>query len=136
MSGRVAAVESLYEGVVTEPARWNDQMFVDWADSVDADGSMAREEAKHIRRAMRAAQKLHAFWLEAPERPDVGWESKVDLAMGPKAWGPVLELAEIQLVTTMSEESFVIVARLVPLVNGESFLDGADFDEWKQTQSL
>jgi hypothetical protein len=59
----------------------------------------------------------------------------VDLALGPKAWRPILGLAEIQLNNSRSEECFQDVARLFPLVNSEDFLDGIDFDEWIQTQS-
>jgi len=131
----IAAVESLYEAVVTDPARWNEQMFVDWTDGLDSDGSLSKVEAKLIRRALRVAQRLAVFWLEAHDRPDLGWESKVDLALGPKAWRPVLDLAEAQLDRTRSEESFQDVSRLFPLVNRESFLDGIDFDEWNLAQS-
>ena len=135
MSDRVAAVESLYEAVVTDPARWNEQMFVDWADAVDSDGSLTKLEAKYVRRALRVAQTLRSFWFETQSRPDIGWESQVDLALGPKAWRPILGLAEIQLNNSRNEECFQDVARLFPLVNSEDFLDGIDFDEWIQTQS-
>ena len=134
MTDRVAAVESLYEAVVTDPVRWNEQMFVDWADTVDSDGSLSKAEAKYVRRALRMAQTLRTFWCEEPDRPDIGWESRVDLALGPKAWRPVLDLAEFSLRESRSEGSFVDVARLFPLVNGEDFLDGIGFDEWNQTQ--
>jgi len=135
MSDRVAAVESLYEAVVTDPTGWNEQMFVDWVDTVDSDGSLSKVEAKYIRRALRVAQKLQVFWLGSQDRPDLGWESKVDLAFGPKAWRPVLDLSETQLASTRSAESFQDVVRLFPLVNNEEFLDGIDFDAWQQTQS-
>ncbi|MEN8237786.1 MAG: hypothetical protein ABFR53_01160 [Actinomycetota bacterium] len=134
MSDRVRTVEALYEAVVTDPSRWNEQMFVDWTETVDTDGSLSKVEAKYVRRALRAAQSLRGFWLEAQDRPDLRWESRVDLAMGPKAWRPVLDLAEIQLHNSRTEDSFVEVARLFRLVNHEEFLDGIDFDEWRQTQ--
>ena len=76
-----------------------------------------------------------AFWVDAPARPDLGWESRVDLALGPKAWRPVLELAEAQLRNTRNEEAFTDVARLFPLVNGDEFLDGMNFDDWADSQS-
>jgi len=135
MSDRVAAVEALYESVVTEPERWNEQMFVDWTDTFDSDGSLSKADAKYIRRALRVAQTLRTFWAAAQDRPDLGWESRVDLAMGPKAWRPVLDLAEGRLHESRSEESFVDVARLFPLVNGEDFLDGISFEKWNQTES-
>ena len=134
MSNRVRAVESLYEAVVMDPERWNEQMFVDWTDSFDSDGSVSRVEAKYIRRALRTAQALRTFWQDAPDRSDLTWDSRVDLALGPKAWRPVLELARIRLRSSRSEDGFIDVARLFRLVNGEDYLDGIGFDEWIRTQ--
>jgi hypothetical protein len=135
MSGRVTAVEALYEAVVTDPGSWNEQMFVDWSESVVADGPVSKDEAKYVRRALRMAQKLRVFWIDAPVRRDLGWESRVDLALGPKAWRPVLDLAEAQLRNSRSEEAFTDVANLFPLVNGDKFLDGMNFDDWRDSQS-
>jgi hypothetical protein len=135
MSGRVTAVEALYEAVVTDPGSWNEQMFVDWSESVVADGPVSKDEAKYVRRALRMAQKLRVFWIDAPVRRDLGWESRVDLALGPKAWRPVLDLAEAQLRNSRSEEAFTDVANLFPLVNGDKFLDGMNFDVWRDSQS-
>lgn len=134
MSARVAAVEGLYESVVTTPGAWNEQMFVDWTDSIDAEGSLSKVEAKYIRRAMRVAQKLRTFWLEAGDRADLRWESRVDLAQGPPAWRPVLDLAKVHMHNSPSEESFGEVSRLFRLVNNQEFLDGIDFDEWIRTK--
>ena len=134
MSNRVRAVESLYEAVVLEPERWSEQMFVDWTDSVDSDGSVSRVEAKYIRQALRNAQALRTFWLSSPNRSDLRWDSRVDLALGPKAWRPVLELARTELQSSRSEDSFADVARLFRVVNGEDYLDGIGFDEWIRTQ--
>ena len=135
MSGLVSAVEALYEAVVSDPDSWNDQMFVDWTDSVVSGGPVSKDEAKYVRRALRMAQKLRTFWADAPARLDLGWESRVDLALGPRAWRPVLELAEAQLRNTRNEEAFTDVARLFPLVNGDEFLDGMNFDDWRDSQS-
>jgi hypothetical protein len=59
----------------------------------------------------------------------------VDLAMGPRAWRPVLDLAEVRLHEVRSEEAFTDVVRLFPLVNSEEYLDGIEFEDWKKTQS-
>lgn len=135
MSDPVAAVEALYEAVVTNPDRWNAQMFVDWTDTVDFNATPSKDEAKYLRRSLRAAQKLRSFWIGSQARPDLEWHSMVDLAMGPKAWRPVLDLADVRLRNERSEEAFTDVARLFPLVNNEEFLDGIDFEDWKKTQS-
>lgn len=134
LSDHIEAVESLYEAVVTDPVIWNEQMFVDWTNTVASDGALSKVEARCIRRALRMAQRLQRFWFEAQDQPDIGWESRVDVALGPKAWRPVLDLAEIRLLELPTEESFTDVVRLFPLVNNEEYLDGIDYDEWNQTQ--
>ncbi len=135
MSSRVAAVASLYEGVVTDPDRWNDQMFIDWADAVAMDGSITKDEARQVRRAVNVARKLKRFWSEATHRSDLGWESRVDLVLGPRAWRPMLELAEIRLAATRDADAFDEVARLFRLVNQDEFMDGIDYAAWMRTQT-
>ena len=130
MMNLVGVVEDLYMGVVTDPRKWSEQSFVDWSESASSDGAINKESARFVRRAMKVAQKLRYFWLNTDDRPELAWRSKVDLALGPKAWRPVLDLATVQLRSDPSEESFEQVARLFPLVNNESFLDGIEFAAW------
>ena len=130
----VGVVEDLYQGVVTDPLKWGEQSFVDWSEAASSEGAINKESARFVRRAMRVAQKLRYFWLNTDNRPEVAWRSKVDLALGPKAWRPVLDLATMQLLSDPSEESFEQVARLFPLVNNESFLDGIEFAAWIEQQ--
>lgn len=136
MSTLVDAVESLYRSVVSEPSRWSEQSFIDWAESVASNRSLDREEAKAVRRTMRLAQKLQEFWLASDDRADLGWASKVDMALGPKAWRPVLDLATTQLRSESSEKAFDDVARLFRLVTNQAFLDGMDYEDWRQQQKL
>lgn len=130
MSGLVVAVESMYQGVVTDPLKWNEQAFIDWSESLNWDGGADKVAAKHVRRAMRVAQALQRFWLDASDRGDLAWTSKVDLALGPRAWRPVLDLAQNHLLSDPSAESFGEVSRLFRLVNNESFLDGIEYSDW------
>jgi hypothetical protein len=132
MTDLVGAVEDLYLGVVTDPRKWSEQSFVDWSESVALDVAFDKELARYVRQAMRIAQKLQYFWRNADSRPDLEWTSKVDLALGPRAWRPILDLARAQLRTDPSEESFEEVVRLFPLVNNESFMDGIEFNQWSQ----
>ncbi len=129
MSDLLCAVEELYMGVVSDPEQWNEQRFVDWSESV-AGGAIDRAGAKYLRRIVRVAQKLQAFWSSSTDRPDLDWRSKVDIVLGPSAWRPVLGLASHVMTADPSQELFETTAVLFRLVNNDEYLDGIDFEEW------
>ena len=129
----VHEVDLLYERCVSEPDRCNDQFFVDWADGVASGHEVDRSTATSIRRCVRTGQRLAAFWRTADPALGQDWRSRVDLALGPRAWRPQLELAQHLLERDPSEENFAAVAALFPLVFNEPFLDGVTYDEWLET---
>ena len=128
------AVDALYQSVVEEPDRWGDAAFADWIDSlVDGGASIGRADAREVRAAMRNAAKLRDFWSAAPSQrrtaaPD--WESRVDVAVGPAAWRPTLELALRSLDDDGSEESFDVVGERFRLVHNTPWMDGLTYEEW------
>ena len=127
------SIEQLYESVVDDPARWNEQGFADWAGDALADaGELPREAHREVRRGLRAAQKLQAFWMneESEVSANDDWRSKVDIALGPRAWRPLLDLARIGLDTAPSEELFDQVKERFALVNSDRWMDGISFEEW------
>ncbi len=123
-------VDRLYGGVVTEPEAWSDQRFVDWSEAVAAADGMDRATARHLRRILTTARKLRSFWATAEDRPDLGWRSRVDLALGPRAWRPVLDLASDLLEAEPSEELFERTAELFRVVNNQPYLDGIEYGQW------
>lgn len=128
--GMLAAVDRLYEDVVTSPERWNDEAFADWVGEV-ASGEVERNEQRALRRVLRTAEKLARFWSDpaAPAGTDE-WQSRVDVAMGARAWRPTLELALAGLERSPDPELFGEVQRRFRLVHSSPFLDGADFATW------
>jgi hypothetical protein len=127
------AIEYLYESVVMDPDRWNEQAFVDWAGETLGDlAELPREAAREVRRCLRAAQKLQAFWASAAGTPadHDDWRSRVDIALGPRAWRPLLDLARAGLNDTPSEELFVEVQERFAVVNSERWMDGVDYEDW------
>lgn len=127
------AIEHLYESVVMSPDGWNDQAFVDWAGETLADASeLPRGALREVRRSLRSAQKLQAFW--AGEQSTVSdhedWRSRVDIALGPRAWRPTLDLARIGLADDPTEELFLEVKERFAVVNSERWMDGVDFADW------
>ena len=133
MSGLLDDIDQLYEVSVTEPDRCTEQFYVDWADEVAAGEGVDKRCARSIRRALSMARRLAAFWLErdmgsAPE----DWRARVDVALGPRAWRPQLELAEYLLERDGSARAFDVVSGLFPVVNNQPYLDGITFEEWSE----
>jgi hypothetical protein len=125
-------VETLYEGAVMRPDQWGDQAVVDWAEGVSTVASVDQVSAKHLRRIVRIAGKLQQFWESDSRLHDSGieWQSRVDIALGPRAWRPMLELATHLLAGSPSEELFDRVGRLFKVVNNAEWMDGMPYDQW------
>ncbi len=129
----IDAIEGLYESVVSDPASWGDQAFADWAgDTLIEAAELPKEAHREIRRGLRSAQKLQVFWAnEQSAVVDHGdWRSKVDIALGAKAWRPLLDLAQIGLAVAPDEELFDQVKERFALVNTDRWMDGISFEEW------
>ena len=129
----IYAVEGLYESVVTSPSSWNDQAFSDWADDTLVDAAeLPKEAIRQIRRCLNAARKLAVFWSgdSSTVADHDDWKSKVDIALGPRAWRPTLELARIGLGAAPSEELFDEVKDRFAVVNSERWMDGVDYEQW------
>ncbi|MDJ0925300.1 MAG: hypothetical protein QNJ77_12130 [Acidimicrobiia bacterium] len=128
------AIDGLYESVVTEPQGWNDQAFADWAEEALLDAAeLPREALREIRRSLNAARKLVAFWTNdsttVADHND--WRSRVDIALGPRAWRPTLDLARVGLENAPSPELFEEVKQRFAVVNSERWMDGIQFEEWR-----
>lgn len=128
------AIDDLYRDVVLDPDRWGDDAYAEWLESttIDADG-IDRTAARSLRRAVRIAIKLQRFW-SSPDadihRTETSWEARVDVAVGVPAWRPGLELAERDFEMNPSEEGFEEVRRRFRIVNGASWLEGVDYEQW------
>ena len=130
MSGVLGEIDRLYEGCVVEPRRWPDQALADWSDAVVAGGDVDRTQARYIRRALNAARKLRAFWLDDSRSQPDDWRSGVDLALGTRAWRPQLDLAEHILARSGSPSAFDKVVELFPVVMNEPYMDGISYEVW------
>jgi hypothetical protein len=129
----IEAIEGLYRAVVEQPDAWGEQAFADWANERMASaGELPNDAVREIRRSLRAAQKLQAFWTDRRSQVDDhgDWESKVDIALGPRAWRPLLDLARIGLEHAPSEEIFEQVRTRFSLVNSDRWMDGISYQEW------
>jgi hypothetical protein len=133
--GLVAGAEMLYERVVTSPEAWNDGAFEEWTAEILSDGpAPSRDVAREIRRCVRAAVKLRGFWLAPPAGvpSDAGdWRTRVDLALGIRAWRPLLGIAQAGLAEAPSEEVFHETQRLFREVHAATWMDGVTFEVWQ-----
>ena len=131
--GLLRYVDELYESVVMTPQRWTDQAYADWATDVAAATLPTKPVARAIRRALRVAQKMQAFWSEDVERPDDhgDWKARVDLAQGPRAWRPTLEIARMGLDDAPSEELFFEVRERFRVVYSDRWMEEVTFTEWR-----
>lgn len=128
----VEEVDRLYEIAVTAPLSLNDQAIQDWSDGVSVGFELDRQGAKYVRRCLNSARKLASFWAERGSRNEdlLDWRSRVDLALGVRAWRPQLELAQHVLDVAPSYETYDATARLFRLVNNEPFLDDMTYELW------
>ena len=121
----VRSLERMYESAVMEPEAFEAEARAEELFSLVED----REQAKRVRRALRVAMKLAAFWQQSSD-PEPDWVRRVDQASGPPAWRPLLEIAQLGLDVAPDAEVFELVQRLFPVVHYERWMDGIGFDQW------
>lgn len=132
--GAVARVYDLYQSVMSAPEAWTDDALEAWGHEAFSDGlPPTRDVAREVRRCLRVSRKLRDFWAEPPPGvpSDAGdWRSRVDVALGIRAWRPVLELAKTLLHEGPSVELFEEVKALFRVVEGGRWMEGVSFEEW------
>lgn len=129
----VQRCDQLYESVVNEPVAWPDHRLSEWAQESFIDDPPDRQTRKQIRAVIRAAGKLRAFWSDdgAPRPDDHGdWRSRVDIALGARAWRPLLELAMHGLETNPSPELYEVVKDRFAVVTSQRWMEGIGYEEW------
>lgn len=135
MSSLLSEIDQLYELSVTEPQRCTEQLYVDWAEGVAGGPDVDKVSARYIRRSLTMARKLAGFWSDrGTAKGPQDWRSRVDLALGARAWRPQLDLAEYLLERDGSSEAFEVVSALFPVVNNQPFLDGMTFEQWQEAK--
>jgi hypothetical protein len=133
VSALLDSVDVLYSGVVSEPGVWNDQRFEDWANSLGESSTLDKTSSKYVRRVMASARKLRTFWLDQPDGSESDWRSRVDSALGNRAWRPVLDLLMYELKRDPSYELFERTSDLFRSVHHEPYLDGIGYDAFLET---
>ena len=127
-------VEDLYREAVGSPEDWTSERAAEWIQDAFPEGPPDREAARHLRRAMRTSIKLAEFWRDpdrtAPADP-LDWRARIDIALGARAWRPLLDLARVGLERAPTEELFETVKELFPLVENDRWMDGVSYETWR-----
>lgn len=134
----VRMVHDVYREAVSSPDSWSAARAAEWAEDAFVADPPDRETAKHLRQVIRISVKLAEFWRDPAvtarvDRDD--WRARVDIALGARAWRPVLELARAGLTTEASPELFDEVKALFRLVHNDRWMDGVSYDEWLEAGS-
>ena len=131
--GLLARIDGLYEAVVMDPGEWTDDALAEWAAEATGVDQPSKPVARELRKCLRVAQKMRTFWQDDVERPDDhgDWRTRVDLALGPRAWRPTLEIARIGLDEAPTEELFDEVRQRFRVVYSDRWMEEVTFSEWR-----
>ncbi len=129
----VHRLDDLYRTAVTAPGTWTEDAAAEWANEAFVEPP-SREVARHVRAALRMSVKLAAFWRSPPDGvpDDAGdWSTRVDVAIGPRAWRPLLEVARAGLAERPDPDLFAEVKRRFRVVHSQHWMDGVGYEEWR-----
>ena len=131
--GVVPLAEDLWRRAVTAAASIDDPALEDWMAEAAATSLQppSRETARSMRRCVRNARKLSAYWGERDPGSLPDWRNGVDEALGSRGWEPLLDLAREALDTNPSPEAFEEVKRLHRMVHFTPWMEGVGFEEWR-----
>lgn len=122
-----AAVDSLYEDVVTSPGRFDDQRLAEWLAEQAGESTMPKPVAKELRRAMRLARKLRD---KVPPEPERDWRRTVDEVVGVAAWRPALAIVQYGFDESPDRALFDELKVRLREVTFDRWMEGIDYDEW------
>lgn len=131
--GLVGQCEDLYAQVCFDPDGWPDSSLADWIDGIAQSMIVDKEVGRELRRVIRSAQKLRAFWSDPAtgRPPDHGdWRARVDIGLGAAAWRPLLAITRHGLDLQPSAELFADVRDRFRVVTGERWMEGLSFEDW------
>ncbi len=129
--GLIAALDRLYESVLTDPAAWDDAALGAWMDDFQSGTApLPREWAREVRRALRSAGRLARFWSTAIRSQPADWRSAVDVALGGRGWEPTLAIARLGLEAAPSEQLYAETKRRFQVARFSRWMEGVDYEDW------
>jgi hypothetical protein len=130
MLNLLSALDGIYERVVADPTAVRDADLLSWAGEATSvlEPPVDRKIGREVRRVIRLARRLAAFWSDRPA-PD-NWRSAVDEALGSRGWQPTLDLARWALEEDPSPELFEEVRYRFAVVHFRPWMEGIDYEQY------
>jgi len=128
----LAVLDRLYEGAVTDPSTWTEQVIAEAAAEAmnDLEVPPPKSIARPFRVGTRRARRLSDYWADKGSSALPDWRSGVDEALGSRGWEPMLDLAMAGLDAEPSAELFEEVQARFRLVHFQPWQEGVSFEEW------
>lgn len=126
-----AAVDDLYRRSVESPEVIDDAALLDWLGEVsDLLGPVVpKEDGKVLRRVVRTARKLAAYWSER-DRSLPDWRNGVDEALGARAWEAQLALVMNALRRQPDPGLFEEAKSRFRAARFEEWMEAVSYEEW------
>lgn len=129
-----ALVDDLWERAVTAPLTLDESTLAGWLSEASAllGDRVPKEPGRILRKAVRLARKLAAYWQAHDPTTLPDWRNGVDEALGALGWEPQLDLARWSLHEAPDAESFDEVKRRFRAVHFTPWMEGVSYEEWLQ----
>ncbi len=131
----VGAIDDLYRRAVADSDAVTEAMLAGWMEESAESLAGDREQAKAMRRAVRTARKLAAYWSERDADSLPHWRNGVDEALGGRGWQAQLDVLRAGLETRPDPELFAAVQERHRAVHFTEWMEGVGFEEWLETRS-
>jgi len=126
-----AAIDDLYRRAVEEPESIDDASLLEWlSEASELLGPVVeKEDGKVLRRVVRSARKLAAYW-SASDRDLPDWRNGVDEALGARAWEAQLEIVMHGLRRDPDPGLFDEARSRFRAARFEEWMEGVAYEEW------
>ena len=126
-----AAVDDLYRRAVEAPAEIDDAVLLEWlGEASELLGPVVpKEDGKVLRKVVRSARKLAAYWSET-DRSLPDWRNGVDEALGARAWEAQLDLVMNGLSRHPDPTLFDEAKTRFRAARFEEWMEGVEYEEW------
>ncbi|MDP8957817.1 MAG: hypothetical protein M3N51_01125 [Actinomycetota bacterium] len=133
--GFLEELDRMFEAAVMQPAQQGDEDLLSWGERLLVErhetARLDRAVPRSVRRAARSAVKLRRHWLDrSGEDAAADWRSRVDEALGGRAWLPGLQLAQWGLEAEPSHQLFEEVQERFGWCYLRPWMEGVDFEEY------
>lgn len=128
------SVDDLYQRAILSPTAVDEFALSDWMEGAGEllGGPPDRATARILRRVVRDARKLVAYWADRDGSALPDWRSGVDEALGSRGWEPQLDLIASVVEGTRDREIFDEMHARYRAVHFQPWRGGVTWEEWQE----